>query len=286
MKIKGKFICLLSLCVLAFASCQQPNTNDPAEETGITYTEEELAYLKKQYSYLIGTSWEHEAEYDVYNVSNIIFAEDSVKLDNVQYSINLDTDLYYIKDAPDEIMNSGNWYYGVFTIRLNGTFYCIGADAENLNDNGSINGTGLKHIKESKEMSVYSVYTDGEVHSDRMKLISSGGSSSGSESVVAGSYSFTGATGSQANGKITLSDGTWSYSGSKLNPAASSGTYTVDGSKITMKWTLSGIETSETFTVTTSGSSSTWKSDNAYTSTFFSGMFGVTDLEMTFTYAE
>lgn len=283
MKIKGKIYFLLSLCVLAFASCQQPNTNDPAEETCITYTEEELAYLKKQYSYLIGTSWKHRAEYEVYNISNIIFAKDSVTLNNFQYSINLDTDLYYIKDAPDEILSSCNWYNGVFIIKVNETFYGIGGYA----GNEDCNRPGLEYIKDDKKLSVYSVYKDGEDHPDRMELVSSsGGSSSGSESAVAGSYSFTGATGSQANGKITLSDGTWSYSGSKLNPAASSGTYTVDGSKITMKWTLSGIETSETFTVTTSGSSSTWKSDNVYTSTFFSGMFGVTDLEMTFTYAE
>ena len=268
---------------LGMAGCQ-PNTNDPTEETGITYTAEELAYLKEQYSYLIGTSWEHEAEDKVYNVSNIIFAEDSVTLNNVQYSINLDTDLYYIKDAPDKIMNSGNWIGGIFTIRLNEKFYCIGAYAGD--EQGSI--PGLEYIKDiEKLLYVYSVYTDGEVKGDDMKLVSSsGGSSSGSESAVAGSYSFTGVTGSQANGKITLSDGTWSYSGSKSNPAASSGTYTVDGSKITMIWTLSEIKTSETFTVTTSGSSSTWKSDNAYTSTFFSGMFGVTGLEMTFTYAE
>ena len=100
---------------------------------------------------------------------------------------------------------------------------------------------------------------------------------------VAGKYTFANATPPQMNGSISLSDGKWSYSGEKSSPAASSGTYTVSKNKITVKWNASGNEVSETFTITESGSESTWKSDNSGVSTFFSMLFGVMNLEMTFT---
>ena len=85
------------------------------------------------------------------------------------------------------------------------------------------------------------------------------------------------------NGLITLSNGNWSYSGDKSSPAASNGTYTVSGNKLTVKWNASGYEVSENFTIAESGSNSTWKSENTGVSTFFSMLFGVTSLEMTFT---
>lgn len=101
-------------------------------------------------------------------------------------------------------------------------------------------------------------------------------------SSVNGTYTFNTAVAPQMNGAITLTNGTWTYSGDKSSPAASSGTYTVAGGKVTVKWTASGYETSETFTVSTSGSTSTWESDNAYTSTFLSMLFGVSATELTF----
>lgn len=102
-------------------------------------------------------------------------------------------------------------------------------------------------------------------------------------STITGTYSFTNATPPQMNGSITLSNGNWSYSGDKSSPAASNGTYTASGNKITVKWNASGYEVSETFTITESGSNSTWESENSGVSTFFSMLFGVTGLEMTFT---
>ena len=108
-------------------------------------------------------------------------------------------------------------------------------------------------------------------------------SESDNDCTIIGTYSFTNATPPQMNGSITLSNGNWSYSGEKSSPAASNGTYTVSKNEITVNWNASGYEVSETFTITESGSNSTWKSKNTVTSTFFSMLFGVTSLEMNFT---
>lgn len=113
----------------------------------------------------------------------------------------------------------------------------------------------------------------------------SGGNGQGT-SGVNGTYSFNNATGSQTNGSFSLSNGNWTYSGSKSNVAASSGTYTVNGSKITINWNANSYDNTETFNVTTSGNSSTWSSENTSTSLFFNMLFGVTDLQMTFNFSE
>ena len=102
-------------------------------------------------------------------------------------------------------------------------------------------------------------------------------------SLYNGTYSFTNATAPQMNGSITLNNGNWSYSGDKTSPAASNGTYTVSNNKLTMKWTASGYEVSESFTISNNGSVSTWKSENSATSTLFSMLFGVVSLNMDFT---
>lgn len=99
-----------------------------------------------------------------------------------------------------------------------------------------------------------------------------------------GTYAFNTASGIEKNGSVTLKDGEWSYTGEKTDVAASSGTYTVDGSKITVKWTGAGYDTEETLTVSTSGGSSKWTSDGNVSS-LFSMLFGVVGREMTFDYS-
>lgn len=111
-----------------------------------------------------------------------------------------------------------------------------------------------------------------------------GGNQQGSTSTesLTGTYSFTGASGYEKSGALTLtSDGAWSYSGEKSNIAASSGTYTVSGSKVTFFWNANGYNVSESFTVTNSGSSSEWRSDSNGTSTFLSMVFNVMSLSIT-----
>ena len=114
------------------------------------------------------------------------------------------------------------------------------------------------------------------------------GGQPGEGGAATGSYAFNNATGSQANGSVTLTDdGKWSYTGDKMNPAASEGTYTVSGTKVTLSWTAAGYELSESFTITVDGSTAVWKSDSDYVSSFFSMLFGVASgNEMTFSYTE
>ncbi len=106
-------------------------------------------------------------------------------------------------------------------------------------------------------------------------------------SSVNGIYSFNNATGSQSNGTITLSDGNFTYSGSKSN-APSGGTYTVSGSDITFAWTAGGYTVNTTVTMTKDGSSVTFSSSEVV---FFSTFFGSTDqtggkYSLTFSYTE
>ena len=119
------------------------------------------------------------------------------------------------------------------------------------------------------------------------RVTSSSGGGSGEATSLNGTYSFESATGSQTNGSITLSDGTWTYNGSKTNVAAKNGTYTVDGSKVTVNWTAQA-DVSETFTVTDNGDGSVkWVLDGYNNSTLFSMLFGVAgQTELTFKKSE
>ena len=119
------------------------------------------------------------------------------------------------------------------------------------------------------------------------RVTSSSGGGSGEATSLNGTYSFESATGSQTNGSITLSDGTWTYNGSKTNVAAKNGTYTVDGSKVTVNWTAQA-DVSETFTVTDNGDGSVkWVLDGYNNSTLFSMRFGVAgQTELTFKKSE
>lgn len=132
----------------------------------------------------------------------------------------------------------------------------------------------------------FSSYRDGYGPQDNNSDNTSDDNSTTDASTYIGSYAFDNATGSQQNGTVTLKDGNWSYSGDKSNPAASSGTYTVNGSKVTLNWTAAGNNVSETFTISTLDNSSTWTSEYSGTSLLFSMLFGVVSTEMTFTYSE
>ncbi len=117
---------------------------------------------------------------------------------------------------------------------------------------------------------------------------SSSGGNNGTASITSannltGKYSFSEAVKPQVNGSFTLSgDGKWTYSGDKQNPAATSGTWSVSGGKITLKWTAKGYEVSETFTVEEDGNKSEWKSESSVVSNFLSMLFGVADTKLTF----
>ena len=106
------------------------------------------------------------------------------------------------------------------------------------------------------------------------------GGKGGSDSLsVKGTY-----TGSDRyNSSITMNDnGTWTFSTTKPGSAVTGGTYTVSGSKITMKYSARGTDFEETFTVTDSGSKSTWKTSQSGASIPFTTLFMEVGTEYTF----
>lgn len=267
------------LSLFGFIAC---NMNDDGNENG-TETKtigkaENLQTKKELYAKYIGTSWKIDdwsAWIDT-EISNISFTENSVTLNNVEYSINQNTDLfladelndYYCENNESEKIFASNELY----IKLDDDCYHF------------IHPAGF----DNKIYSGFYEQTDGTwvKKTNRYNLVSSSSGGSTETSTITGSYSFNNSTGSQQNGTITLKDGNWSYSGDKSNPAVSSGTYSVNGSKVTLNWTAASNNISETFTISTSDNSSTWTSEYSGTSLLFSMLFGVVNTEMTFTYSE
>ena len=197
----------------------------------------------------------------------IILAEDSVALDGQKFDFNPKTDVLFDEDMPSEyVLQPGTT---TFYLNVNNNYYRV---YDNLD--GSVCFC-FYYISPVDDALSYSPH-------DYLKKESSSGSDSGETSSLEGTYAFETASGSQRNGTLLLEDGNWSWSGSG-NPAATSGTYSVNGNKITFNWTSYGYDVSETITVTTSGNTSTWTSDGV---TFFSMLFNVVDSEITFTYSE
>ena len=108
---------------------------------------------------------------------------------------------------------------------------------------------------------------------------SNDGSEGGENIFVKGTY----AGYDRYNSSIVMNDnGTWTFDTSKPGSAVSGGTYTVSGSNITMKYCARGTDFEETFTVTNSGSQSTWKTSQNGASTLFSTLFMEVGTEYTF----
>lgn len=267
------------LSLFSFAACNMDSGDDSgSEETEVN--NETLAEKKALYARIVGTSWENWF-YDPDNNNNkvgiieISFAEDSVTIDGTQISLNQNKDLYFYDELDKNLLRIKD---SVLHIKLGEKVLCLSGYLIDSN-----------YPYNDKMFTIYQNYKlnneDLYVHDD-FKLISSSGKTSGnSASELNGTYAFNSASGNQSKGSITLKDGAWSYSGGKSNVAASSGTYTVNGSEITMKWTAT-TELEETFTVSSSGSSSTWISEESGVSTFFSMLFGVTSAKMTFDYSD
>lgn len=120
---------------------------------------------------------------------------------------------------------------------------------------------------------------------------SGSGGGSGSLDAYIGEYSYSGTY----SGSITVSDGSWSYNTSKAGAenAVVAGSAEMSGSNVKLYYTMPGVQgsLSEVFTVTINGSGATWRciESNGYTaatSIIFSGLFGVTDTQISFSYEE
>lgn len=268
-----KIIVGLLFFVVLFAGCQMPNNaSDSGNNNNSNENTQDLAAIAV-YNKLVGTKWEVE----VYEGTKktgfpdvVIFADDSITMDNVQYSVNKD-DFKFINDE-------SNYYKQVITLKINNSIWKL-----KLEENGS-NQNPL--YADYKDFIVELIREDYTWH-DYNFVSSSSQSGGGDTSSVNGTYSFNNATGTQKEGSITLSDGNWTYSGSKTN-APSGGTYTVSGSDITFSWTANGYSVSTTVTVSKSGSSVTLSSSEVV---FFSTFFNSTaqsdgKYSLTFSYSD
>ena len=271
--MKKIIVGLLFFAVL-FAGRQMPNNaSDSGNNNNSNENTQDLAAVAL-YNKLVGTKWEVEV-YEGTKKSGypdvVIFADDSITMDNVQFSINKNEFCFYeYSTASTQGM----------TLKLN-------------------NITWALHLYSSVTNPLYADYKDctitlwkdsennTTVYQDYKFVSSSSQSGGGNTSSVNGTYSFNNATGTQKEGSITLSDGNWTYSGSKTN-APSGGTYTVSGSDITFSWTANGYSISTTVTVSKSGSSVTLSSNEVV---FFSTFFNSTaqsdgKYSLTFSYSE
>lgn len=272
-----KIIVGLLFFVVLFAGCQMPNNaSDSGNNNNSNENTQDLAAVAL-YNKLVGTKWEVET----YNGDRqktagypdvIIFADDSITMDNVQYSVNKNEFCFgnYSTNSTQSM-----------TLKLNNITWCI-----NLYSFSTASPLNAEY--KDLEILLFKDFENNTTVNQPYKFVSSSNQGGVEDSSsVNGTYSFSNATGTQKNGSITLSDGNWSYSGSKTN-APSGGTYTVSGSDITFSWTANGYSVSTTVTVSKSGSSVTLSSSEVV---FFSTFFNSTaqsdgKYSLTFNYSE
>lgn len=270
--MKKILFALSVLSLFTFMSCQPVTSgsgNDDAQVSKWGGLEAKAIYNK-----FLGT-WKHEdgtAPTASNGFDTVIFASDSITLGTIKYKINQDTDLIKSQDYNGTSVYNGTNYFGNIYIKLSDRL--LGIESSKV-----INGTEYCYI-------MWNLYENENLNC-LDKVSSSNSSGGGDISSVNGTYSFNNATGTQKNGSITLSDGNWTYSGSKTN-APSGGTYTVSGSDITFSWTANGYSVSTTVTVSKSGSSVTLSSSEVV---FFSTFFNSTaqsdgKYSLTFNYSE
>lgn len=277
---------LLSFVTFAFLGCNQPT--GPSEEELQKQREEQekleleqriLNRKKEIWNAIEGVweidpssvgEWEKGTEY-----KNVIIATDSFTIDGVQQSINLDTDTVLESDLPVDDVYAYGYEIDLedcegLVVIFKGVRLNFGAYYIEENDTFSI----ARRNGNSDDDALFRYVRAGSQDKDDE------GNVEGEATELDGTYSYSD---SKYNGSISLSNGSWSYEGSKNNAAATSGSYSVNGSSITFNWNANGMDMSETFTITNSGSSSTWVSSETQISNFFMMLFGVIDLELELT---
>lgn len=258
------FIILVALTSVIFnISCKNPSS--PENETPVEKTKqpifEPIILYNKTMSYQGGFE-QVRAELTYYDDNTIDYKWYETFRDN----------------EPEKLMpdDSGSFFYkdGNFSFYKNKecTVY-----AHKFPDNVNLsNFTGtVRATWEAGDFLGYSYNTLFDYVSTPEELTgtsSSSGSESGSSITAEGSYSIDS---TMFAGSFDLkNDGTWVYTGNKSGIATSNGTYTTDGSKITIKWNSAGHDIEETFNITENGSSIKWKLENGSISNFFLMLFG------------
>ena len=274
------------LAALSFVSCnnETDSGDDTEKEVVVDTTAEKIALYNK----LVGTSWKDKDTKDAFeNYRTLSFSDTAVTINGTVYPLNLKSDLYYyseIENAAQATGISAEDADHALPLYIYVTGRYIGCDNYTF-DTPARNYLGL-WITDSSSYTGLDYTSYKQVTSSSDSSSSGSGSGSGSStsttSSVNGTYTYT-ATGTAQSGSLTLKDGTWSYSGDKTALSVKSGSYTVSGSKITVSWSSNGYDSTETFTISNSGSQSTWTSENESVSVFFVTIFTNSSKTLTFT---
>lgn len=276
---KIKFILTGLLSLFVFAGCKVES------DFNIKDHDSKYVHARQAYGNLIGTTWKKTGDnkggtFHVYYPSSVTFEEASISLGDTKYPFN-----QYDLEIEHQLLN----------FILNGTKYKIGFYQDSFYNSLTtfVPEEGAKIVLIKPEDGFSQDYEfDGYLQNndDDNENNNSDDDDNNNEDTDSfdGTYEFTASGNRETDGSFTLSDGTWTYSGSKTNMAAQNGTYTVDGSKVTVQWIMTGgIEVEEIFTVSVNGSSAQWTLDDGMNSTFFNMLFGVAaQTELTFSYSE
>lgn len=261
-----KFLLTLGivLMVSTLAGCPDPNSPNPGPGSDPEAAEKaEKLRLKKSLLNRIKGSWTYYYDNGSdFKPANIVITDSTISFDGVSYTFTYDDLLLASEFNPS---------YPDNTIGFN------------LSDYPMLYTEYVYHNDEEFYSLDFWPNFGSDCSSYKRCAGDNGGGDigSGDPSAFAGTYSYT--TGDvSTNGSLTLNnDGTWIYHGNKQGYEGKTGTYSVSGSTITISATnVSGIDVSDSFTVTTNGDSVTWtqasNSNSLFLQTYFSCIFSIT----------
>ena len=275
--MKRKILSLvLSIFVAAtvFTGCAESVDNNSNKES---YTNDVLELKLALYSKVLGT-WENYDNGNSAIITNkadvVIFANDSISLDDKKYDFNPLTDIYFEEEMPEEWRLNGETFY--FYIRDNDKYYSVILDDANPKD----------WIKEGKLGITFSVIEENgswNAFTFDFTKVSSGDIDNPGTDLdfsVEGDWSYTVTGGAKTN--LTLNnDNTFSFV-NKLNNYKVSGNYALSGNTITFDYSKDSQSVNESFTITGSEDSITltYKGDSSV-SLMFVGFYGSIDKSIT-----
>lgn len=272
--MKRKILSLvLSIFVVAsvFTGCADSVDNNSNKES---YTNDVLELKLALYSKVLGT-WENynDSYAPIINKADVvIFANDSISLDDKKYNFNPLTDIYFEEEVPED----RRWLGKSFYFYINDKYYSVILDDANPTDwvkEGELQ-ISFPYIKESG--------TWNSVPFDFTKVSSGGTDNPGTDLdfSVEGDWSYT-VTGGAKTYLTLNNDNTFSFV-NKLNSYKVSGNYTLSGSTITFDYSKDSQSVNESFTITGSEDSITltYKGDSSV-SLMFVGFYGSIDKSIT-----
>ena len=266
--MKKTLITLVAIMAAFFMiSCQNETSSENNEDTKKDTTAEKIEVYNK----LVGTSWktlendEKWANYKTYSFNN-----DSVAINGVSYSINLEKDLFFPGELPEDAGVLKN-LRAPLTIRINGDYYSFKYYTLGYYELGEYKS------KIHNDLGIYINYGDSwlfESYDLVSNSSSSSDSSTSSESVtVSGKYN---AKGSKSGASTTFTNGTWTFS---YLSSSKTGSYSQSGNELTIKYSTGSVSASAVFTVSKGDSDNVvnLKGKSGDIATIVSNVFSTTD---------